>query len=142
MKYKIGDKVRAIRTNRIFTIERSGTVLDENIYWMKECAAWIEEGKLKPYRPSRTGKYRNEKGQFRKECKLYLDEDMNIRGCICGECDKNNKDSKQRNTKILENINTDIRDIDRDYQDIISKIEASKTSLYNLKKKIDKLNNL
>lgn len=64
MKFKVGDTVRHIRTKRIYTIERAGTILNENIYWMKECAAWIEEIKLKKYTPSRTGKYRNKKGQF------------------------------------------------------------------------------
>lgn len=62
MKYSIGDTVRIKATGEKIKISLVDEHDDKLPYYAVKL--WWRESELKPYRPSRTGKYRNEKGQF------------------------------------------------------------------------------
>lgn len=109
-KFQIGDKVRNKITERIYTVEKIGTMFASYIYWMDECVAYMDECVLKKYSPTRTGKYRNSRGQFVSNGHLPS-HDMTIIGkwWVCDDCFYRERidtsDSKQRNyQKILSTL--------------------------------------
>ena len=132
-KYSIGDTVRIRATGekvKILNICRDEEFFyyqidpDSKYYWN-----WPEESELKPYRPSRTGKYRDSRGRFIKGWMLRKPEDKSLGEKISSEdWQKGNLNSYLNKTAT--EIYQDSKQ--RNYQKILTKLDV-------LEKKIDEL---
>ena len=122
MKYSIGEIVKIKATGEKVKIHDFMSIygFKDGVMVKKEDGDFLIylESELKPYRPSRTGKYRNEKGQFvsgygfgEKQLKRKLQKDINE--ALLRWNMKMNPDSKQTNyQKILTKLDVIEKKID------------------------------
>ena len=116
-KYSIGKIVRIKETGEKVKIVEISTWDNETNYYVKnEC--WYGESELAPYRPSRTGKYRNAKGQFISKAAQEQREQFGF------------EESKQTNYKKL---NMD------EIHTLVEILKKNEQSLEYIKKKLDRL---
>lgn len=114
-KYSIGEVVKIKATGEKVKIDDVRKWDSENIYWIKSkyIHSWYGESELAPYRPSRTGKYRNEKGQFISQYESYKELLKGGDAKLYTGLYKNKLDSKQRNyQKILTKLDVIEKKID------------------------------
>lgn len=135
-KYSIGEQVKIKATGEKVKIESVNTTSNVRgtLYTVKEHYFSFFESELKPFRPSRTGKYRNKKGQFVSQYNAFekLLKPVKV------------PDSKQRNyqKKPIKEVSGFTGGINiKDFTPYVDNEQKILTTLERIEKKIDELNN-